>query len=667
MRPRLTATLVALAIVGVTVFAGAAPASAADPFDPALGGSSSAARQFKINVLGKILGKAAPTGWQREQLANANKYNQAWETLEAMYGTSANKGYSGPPDSYEDYVIRKKEIETTGKITVNGPGGAVTTKGSGKTFTAPASSPKPLMKGAAGAATAVSGIAFGLALGNGAADLGLGLFGQTKEGLICSEDVNDGVKVWGSLVNGVNCDALRMDPEYVPNTDATTGETFDLTYRQDGKSVTYAGQMNGSWPINPSFNQTGFCLSGEKMNPQPQLVIKQNGSYLYDSIAADDRSVCAKEGGYPLIAYAAVNAEPRVATVECIVPNGSDVSKGCTVPGAALPQIEQGDPNPERTIVCSIVGTDGKTYSAESEAYTEADGSIAAPVCPTLPEGVAPQSGTIAEKNQANGVTTDLAPIDVNQEFLDWWTDNPECRTGACAQELYKIENGQKIDCFENVEKCADWFEDPNKVQNYECWYNDKKVDQANCYVYAGMFKPGRAAAGNPYADPLTGKWSGGQNSPGVDDKAFGKPISDPDKMRTCLREAGTFNPIEWVMVPVQCALEWAAVPRPAVINTNVTAMTESWDKTTPGKFGAFVGGLKVDSQVTGCGGIPLDVPFLYEMGVPQINFGAACPGTWMGGIASTVRVILTLLSTWFGIVGISRGVGGTIGYRGLE
>lgn len=673
MRPRLVAGLSALLILTGTVFAGAAPAAAAD-FDPALGGSSSPARQFKINVLGKILGKAAPTSWQREQLANSNRYNQAWETLEAMYGTSANNGYSGPPDSYEDYVIRKKEIETTGKITVKGPGGTTTTQGSGKTFTAPATGPNKLVKGAAGTATAISGVAFGLQLGNGAADLGLSLFGMTKEGLVCAEDVSDGIKTWASLVNGVDCDALAAPSEFIPNTDADTGTTTKLDICDpQGFCWSFTGQASGPAYFNQFVTAHSFCFSGNGAGAQNQMSVlylgnTQSGERVRQlsnivTTGTGQYSVCPGGGGAAITTYGDEYQQVNPEILCAIQSNG----RSCDEPGSVKPEVIEGSANPERTIVCTIVGTDGKTYSAESAAYTEEDGSIAAPECPSLPDGVAPASGSLEQKNQETGATTELAPIDVNQEFLDWWKDNPECRTGACAQELYKIENGQKVDCFENTAKCADWFEDPNREQNYECWYNDKKVEQSNCYVYSGMFKPGRLAAGTPYSDPLTGVWSGGQNTTAVDQKAYGMPVADPNSMRSCIREVGAANPIEWVMVPVQCALQWAFVPRPAPMMVNASALTESWNKTTFGKLGAYVGSLKINTEVTGCGGIPLDLPFLYERGVPQLSFGAACPGTMTGTIAAIIKVVLTALITWAGIVAISRHVAGVINYRGIE
>jgi hypothetical protein len=686
LRPRLTAALLALFIVAGTVFAGT-PAQAAD-FDPALGGSSSAARQFKINVLGKLLGKAAPTSWQREQLANANRYNQGWETLEAMYGTSANKGYSGPPDSYEDYVIRKKELETTGKLTVSGPGGTTTQKGSGETFKAPASGPSKFVKGAAGTAAVVSGAGFGLQIGNAGADLGLSLFGLDKDGLICGPTSNGTIQKFASYLNGTDCSLLDYAPEFVPNLDAD-GEGFSMTLCADiyGGCLDYAGSATAS--PNSSTHYSHFCFAAPSNFPESYDAKDQPTVYWYDGrqqkYAAQYISKVqswemgftngCSNGAAAQIGYAGTkeNAVLALGDGPMCVSRGiytatKSVCTDGTIPADKLAMPQQVTSDPARTLSCSIVGTDGKTYTAESEPFRETDDAMAQPKCPALPEGVAPASGKIEQNNKENGAKETLAPIDVNQEFLDWWKSDPECRTGACTQDLFKKNaDGTRTDCFENVTACADWFEDPAKEKNYQCVYNDRDVELANCYVYSGMFKPGRVASGNPYSDPLTGKWSGGQNSKAIDETAYATPIANPDTVRSCLKEAGSLNPIEWVMVPVQCALQWAFVPRPAVLATNTAALSETWDKTTPAKFATFMGGVAVTPNVTGCGGIPLDLPFLYDMGVPRMAFGEACPGTWTGNIAATVRVVLIALVTWGGIVGISRNVAGVINYRGIE
>lgn len=682
MRPRLTAALLALFIIAGTVFAGT-PAQAAD-FDPALGGSSTSARQFKINVLGKLLGKAAPTSWQREQLANANRYNQGWETLEAMYGTSANKGYSGPPDSYEDYVIRKKELETTGKLTVSGPGGTTTVKGSGETFKAPASGPSKFVKGAAGTAAIVSGAGFGLQIGNAGADLGLSLFGLDKDGLICGPTSNGTVQKFASYLNGTDCSLLDYTDEFVPNTDASgDGFTMSLCHPSYGGCVEFTGTALKE--ANSSTFYSHFCFSGpsgvtlptDQNIPTVYWQEGLNNTYMAQNIYTRDQfqdpiNSCSSNA-YAQIGYAGSKATatkqlgsgPLCVSVGSY-PRGEKACDGIPADKKAVPVEVTGDP--ARTLSCSIVGTDGKTYTAESEPFRETDKAMAQPKCPALPEGVAPASGTIEQNNKENGAKETLAPIDVNQEFLDWWKSDPECRTGACTQDLFKKNaDGTRTDCFENVTACADWFEDPSKEKNYQCVYNDRDVELANCYVYSGMFKPGRVASGNPYSDPLTGKWSGGQNSKAIDETAYATPIANPDTVRSCLKEAGALNPIEWVMVPVQCALQWAFVPRPAVLATNTAALSETWDKTTPAKFATFMGGVSVTPNVTGCGGIPLDLPFLYDMGVPRMAFGEACPGTWTGNIAATVRTVLIALVTWGGIVGISRNIAGVINYRGIE
>lgn len=657
MRPRLTAGLLALTLVAGLSFAGAAPASAAD-FDPALGGSQSAARTFKINVLGKILGNAAPTSWQREQLANQNKYNQAWETLEQMYGTKSGGAYTGPPDSYQDYVIRKKEIETTGKLTVTGPNGTTTTTGKGTTFKAPITKPNKLISGVANGGAVVSSGAFGVWAGNAGADLGLGLFGMTKEGLVCGQ-ANEGVKVWASIVNGVDCETFGFDETYVPNSDATgAGVTLNACSPVTGRCYTFDG-------LNLLRADTTI-ICGSMTDLKPGDGKTQYIEYWMTDSKGEKRRITG--GSFGATPQSTMNqyCGGKGNMFETFDPRDGTFTGVRMTTDGPIQELQETTEDPLRTIECSVTGTDGKTYTASSEPFRESEEQFAAPECPTLPEGVVPQDIALSSVNGDTGSKTDLLAPEINQEWLDWWRENPECRNGECAQELYKKVDGTLLDCFENTEKCADWFEDPKKAENYQCRYNEKDVDIANCYIYSGMFKPGRVASGSPYSDPLTGAWSGGQNSPSRGEQAYATPLADPDTMRSCVKETITLNPIDWVMVPTQCALQWAFVPRPAVIKAETAAVAESWSKTTPAKFATFIGGVKITPDVNGCGGIPLDLPFLPK-GMKPLSFGEACPGTLLAGIASTIRLVLTALVSWGGVVMISRHIAGVVNYRGIE
>jgi len=641
---------------GIAVVGLPSSAMAAD-FDPALGGSSSAAREWKINILGRVLGKAAPTAWQREQLANQNRYNQGWETLEAMYGSSAGKPYSGPPDSYEDYVIRKKELETTGKLTVTGPTGQPTTTGSGTTFKAPATKTSKFVNGAAGAATAVSGASLGVMVGNAGADLGLSFFGMTTEGLVCGQS-NAAVKTYASLINGVDCNLLNFDESYVPNQDSDgNGVTLSACSPQTGVCYNFQG-------VNPiRSDATAYCGQLGSFKPgdgNQQFMewwfVDESGQKRRDRAgyfqATPQNSIDQYCGGKGNLMYI---TDPAYTFQGVAMDSGGQVV-----------EVKETVADPTRLIECSVKGSDGQTYTAQSAPYKETDEEFAAPICPNLPEGVVPAEITTSSVNEGTGKKTELAKPEINEEWLDWWKNNPECRTGGCPQELFNVTSGVALDCFESGTLCAGWYDDPLKEKNYQCRYNDKDVALDNCYVYSGFWQPGRIASGSPYSDPATGKWSGGQSSPSAGDKAMGSGIQNPDTFRSCKSEAGQINPIEWVLVPVKCALEWAFVPRTAVVKTDGAAMSEAWDNTAPVKVIGAIGGLNPAVSMSGCEGIPYSIKGIKY--VPELSgtFGNACsgaPAEW----AKWTRLVLSLFIISTGIIAIRATMGRTVDYGGHD
>lgn len=131
---------------------------------------------------------------------------------------------------------------------------------------------------------------------------------------------------------------------------------------------------------------------------------------------------------------------------------------------------------------------------------------------------------------------------------------------------------------------CPSWWLDPSKLERYQCMWGPYTVELGACNVFRtpGQVKPNVQLE----QEPKNGAWhapGGAPNwsldpeglpeippelqGPGVPAPA---PAPDPtalDDSSACFPSGwGVFNPAEWVLKPVKCALVWAFVPRPEVV-----------------------------------------------------------------------------------------------------
>ena len=333
--------------------------------------------------------------------------------------------------------------------------------------------------------------------------------------------------------------------------------------------------------------------------------------------------------------------------------------------GSEYSDVPYSDGNPDRYLTCSITGNDGITYTLDTPVFKETDGSIPQPECPILPDGVAALN--VAVDENGGGQSNNWYNEETTPEYQQWLTDYPECRTGSCKLDLLVLGTSAPASCFDVGEVCADWFVDPDKVTNYQCTYGTHTVALEECYVYEGVFKPDRIAVGAPYSDPMTGEWSGGQSAATPDQLALGQPVQSPDAIRVCsgLASAG-FDPVAWVMRPIQCALEWAFVPRASVINLQGASVMGAWDDTVFGQVGLILAPFAAIPIATGCTGWPVDLvntwPVPWEW---HLVLGEACSGP-TAVLAGVIRTISGGLLALGGLLAVSSYLGVPLGFRGF-
>lgn len=163
---------------------------------------------------------------------------------------------------------------------------------------------------------------------------------------------------------------------------------------------------------------------------------------------------------------------------------------------------------------------------------------------------------------------------------------------------------------------------------------------------------PGTDTGSEPGTDPGTS--TGGLPSTGRN------PATDPSpKGDNCLSSMWSWNPVDWVMTPVKCALSWAFVP-----NTSTTEATINGLRADVGAKGidplldAFAVELPGEG---GCMGPLVDFR-VRDFHLPLYPF-AACDGV-MSTIAGGTKAFLSLGLVYFGGLSVIRALGAGFGFN---
>lgn len=550
------------------------------------------------------------------------------------------------------------------------------------TWSVPATKTANFTKTVGGVATALSGYSMGAAIGAGTLDL----VGFDAQGTVCSSATGVAQAAL-SLLTGQDCSSWdQMLDSFVPNTDVllhpagvlwatnnivnSAGQTLKVcsisSVVVDGSSLSiqcsmeanaYGTTTNDTWSvecINPS---TGQITSVGRNT----LLVAVGGVMTY--------SYACAAGWEPYAAGASrVVTQPGAGT---FVRDGSrsvwwrhQYIAGHTIDGWAwfsgYSPNHSAEPSadPLRTLRCVITTTTG-TLTRDSPTFRESEGVLPQVQCPDI-EGLTVTSFEVQQVNLDDGSWGTLWSQGTTPEFQGAQALAPECGQGTCMLDLRR----EGASCFQAPGSCEGWFADPNKGSKYSCHYGTHAVDLAECTIYAPTFQPGATTTGNTYGDPSTGA-----PLPNPD----GSTGSDPSGAgRNCFTAGwGSANPVEWVFRPVQCALEWAFVPRAEVVHQVGAQVSTSWDGTifaqAPTIVGAWTASLPDD--VGGCKGPPINLnAALSPLGVPDTGTHyplSACeaPFDWLASIANIFLSGTVAISGAFAFV---RYIAATFGFPGF-
>lgn len=241
--------------------------------------------------------------------------------------------------------------------------------------------------------------------------------------------------------------------------------------------------------------------------------------------------------------------------------------------------------------------------------------------------------------------------------------------------------------CTADSVECQNWAEvnqaDPNKdteASRMKCRFGPYKLSMASCnalekaYVGGQIWSdentdgdpatggaPKTAPSGSPIAAPAPTTTAPGVGTiPGTG----GQPSPDASQQQKNCFPSGwaMFNPVEWVMKPVGCALEAAFVPKPEVVTAQTTRLDNKIKNVGFQRIStAWLSTFEAAGGGSGCSG-------------PTVNFSMngvsqsmqpfqACtqPMATVAGVAYAVSAIAIVL---FGGLGMIRAIGAGFGFN---
>lgn len=190
---------------------------------------------------------------------------------------------------------------------------------------------------------------------------------------------------------------------------------------------------------------------------------------------------------------------------------------------------------------------------------------------------------------------------------------------------------------------------------------------------------PGTTPGTTPGADPGTGTTPGGNPGPADIPKYNPDPNAPPGSQPgpgpsltpgpsdTNCWPGGTaaFNPLEWVLQPVKCALSWAFVPKESVMQAQATRVQNSAGKVgVVGAIGTITTAVNTVGNAaggSGCTGPTVNFDFgQVHQGMQPFN---ACSEP-VATMAAISRAFTTVVVVVLGTLGMARAAGASIGFN---
>lgn len=502
--------------------------------------------------------------------------------------------------------------------------------------------------------------------------LGIDNARETVENAYCNPYGNFATD-WTASWVGADCARWRMDGQAMA---AWVRDAYPLSscYLGSCVSVKYAGSNSYFYRAHPVYAAMDGWTSSTTVvttacatqtgSAAFQLVVTYSGGLVKTSSSGNTApAICGHVGGTSYsFARAGTPPDQGASTQVRFLQNGvyAPSPEGSTSSG----EIQPG------TYTTKVRCLDGRLLEAMSQAASLASEDVT--VMPAAVEGAAdcqPVGVDLSADQVGTGVSSPISTSEVPTAVQDWMAAFPNCMDGSCLLELRKVIGGSmEMDCFDAPEQCVSWSTEVQaSPDTYRCYYGGALVAISECNVYTRVFDRDKVQQGTGYADPSTGTGvttstgTAVTTNPGAALTSMSTPASDPSKPRQCFPSGwGAFNPFEWVLQPVKCALEWAFVPRESVLSSFRANVSGRFAQTSFGAVAGIVTAVNVPGVGDGCTGPPLSFKYgpIDETWYPF----AACDAP-MAGVAATIKLWLGFLISAGAVFAIIRYVTAIIGF----
>ena len=537
----------------------------------------------------------------------------------------------------------------------------------GQRFAIAATKAAPFVKGAAAVTVALPA---GVALGSGWDQQ---MFGIDVAGSLCSPAPNGAFQTVNNLLaslGAADCTAWQLNKfmnqlGQTPNSDVASVGTLTSAPICTNGGTTLCTQVYGTAQYQ---GHTIYCMRWDNSTNPISFWAQFSGGpgfVRFDTVIAAPGNLCGLQANYPPDpTWPAGGWQALMPSVYGLTDQTLTAIRQGTAGTPVVPSpVTNGDP--QRTFRCDVTLSGGTTISTSTTNWDEASGTAAAPKCPSIGSSQVPTSTKVVETTPGKPDIVVQPSTPTTPAYQTWKTAYPECGTGTCLLDLkYK---GQS--CFQVPAPCDGWMADPSLTTDYTCTYGTHSVALSECYAYAPTFTPSKVAAGQPYGDTATGADVQGQTGPSSDDGLNNAPIVNPDtQQRSCFPTGwAAFNPLNWVLQPVGCALQDAFVARPSVVTAEEADLQNTWNATAPAKLAAAIGGVMAAFGTLsdgGCSGIVVDLSGIGPniLHLSSYHFLPACPGDFFAPWAPLFKAFLYGVFTLVAFFGGKRLISELVG-----
>jgi hypothetical protein len=282
------------------------------------------------------------------------------------------------------------------------------------------------------------------------------------------------------------------------------------------------------------------------------------------------------------------------------------------------------------------------------------------------------------------------APADVvkpvNQQISPYKACYPGGTSFPCVLEVWKTQtDGSLKQCAAGIANdCSDFDTTTSTQQTYRCMWGTFSMPLSDCKVLEEWIKTRTAPENQPQPSvqptvtttvevpvptttttmqplPTTGTNIDPRTGLPRTDTTTPAPDLTDDTSSNCMGAAWSWNPVNWVLIPTKCALQWAFVPKAASMQGLSTRVTTALDASAPGKWVAAVDTLKTSMTRTesGCLGPRINWSALPDGGFYPFK---ACDGI-MATVAGVTKILATIAVTFFGGLACLRALGSGLGW----